>query len=241
MNTRRLSWLTVAGAAAIMLSNCAGDLSPLSVDRTDEIEEPVHLGLAKGKTPTPAVEPIVMPLIAARHRKVGTVTMWNDGHEIYVEVTPLPQWFLLETQLEIALSVEDIPQTKRGVPMPARFTYTREYQPAVPQDTYRMKLKWPGGTELAVALHASFVRDAAAKGGNEVAVTRRFGRQGTRKRLKAGMRSRVATTYMAHLGAWAGDELFSGRPWARYFTYTVQKVAVPPKPKPPKKKPPAKK
>jgi hypothetical protein len=252
MKTRKLTWLVLAGAATLMLSNCAGDLSPMSADREGHVdEEAMRLGLGKTKVAKPTIEPVVVPLVAGRQRQVGEVSIWNDGRRLYVKAVAQPKWLLLETQLEITTSVDDIPQTRRGVPIPGQFTFAREYEKAVAEDTYEMEQEWTGGTELAVALHASFVRAQAAKHGSEVAVTRRFGRWGARRsarvkarrRVRRYVRRRVATAFMRHAGAWAGEEYFSGRPWARYFTYTVQKVAVPPKPKPkpPKKDPPAKK
>jgi len=80
-------------------------------------------------------EPMEIPLYAGQDMLVGHVSVWNDGDYVYVEYNVTEEnWYLSETHLHIAASMEDIPQTQGkgrwnkggGNPIPGHFDYINE-------------------------------------------------------------------------------------------------------------------
>jgi hypothetical protein len=96
-------------------------------------------------------------LIAGQHTDVGDVVVWSDGDSLSVKyVVSEDDCVLTETHLAVADSLEGIPQTRKGNPIPGQFAYTMEHDPPVPEYTYVIDLAaWPEGTELYIAAHAA--------------------------------------------------------------------------------------
>lgn len=88
--------------------------------------------------------------------EVGTVTIWNDDTYLYVSYSTGGGWVLNETHLSVATSLYDIPQTRSGNPIPGKFRYKTEYDPAVTEFTYVIDAgEWyQEGIELFIAAHA---------------------------------------------------------------------------------------
>jgi hypothetical protein len=68
------------------------------------------------------------PLYAGQDWLVGEVLVWDDGEELCVryelsEVALADGWLLYETHLAVGHDVADIPQTKKGNPIPGQFLY----------------------------------------------------------------------------------------------------------------------
>lgn len=85
-------------------------------------------------------------------KDVGDVKVWNDGEHLFVEyVVTDDEWCLVETHLEVATSLEDIPQ-RNGNPPPGKFSYKGEHD-CVAEVTYSIPLSWEPGTELVIAAH----------------------------------------------------------------------------------------
>ena len=83
---------------------------------------------------------------------VGDVQVWNDGDYLYVKyVVTDAEWCLTETHLEVATSLEEIPQ-RNGNPPPGQFTYKGEHD-CVAGLTYEIPLSWDPDTELLIAAH----------------------------------------------------------------------------------------
>lgn len=58
--------------------------------------------------------PQVVPLYAGQHMLVGEVLVWNNETYLYVEYNITePGWYLVETHLEVATDLDNIPQTKK--------------------------------------------------------------------------------------------------------------------------------
>lgn len=85
---------------------------------------------------------------------IGDVLVWNDGENLYVKyVVTDGAWCLTETHLEVALFLEDIPQTKKGSPIPGHFTYGGSHNCAASVE-YSIPLDgWTPGTEIFIAAH----------------------------------------------------------------------------------------
>ncbi|MGC9554944.1 MAG: hypothetical protein ACP5EK_06495, partial [Thermoplasmatota archaeon] len=112
-------------------------------------------------------EPLEIPLYAGQDMLVGYVNVWNDGDYVYVEYTVTEDnWYLSETHLHIAASMEDIPQTQGkgrwnkggGNPIPGHFDYINEsHDPYTTTYTYIINITKENFElieELYVAAHA---------------------------------------------------------------------------------------
>lgn len=82
---------------------------------------------------------------------VGNVTVYESGSTLYVRYTTTGGWYLAETNLEVASSFEDIPQTKTGNPKIGKFTYKTDHDPMVTEFTYEVPR---GSGMLYIAAHA---------------------------------------------------------------------------------------
>ncbi|MFX1431215.1 MAG: hypothetical protein ACFFCY_13710 [Promethearchaeota archaeon] len=83
---------------------------------------------------------------------VGDILIWNTTEYIYVKYTVIEGWWLTETHLHIASSIEEIPQTKKGNPIPGQFDYKNEHDD-VSEFQYQIPLSWSIGDQIYVAAH----------------------------------------------------------------------------------------
>ncbi len=98
--------------------------------------------------------PYSTPLIAGQHIDVGDVSVWNDGTNLHVTYTTTDGWYMTETHLAVADGLGGIPQTKTENPIPGKFAYSENHDPAVQTYTYTIPLSWDPGNDLYVAAHA---------------------------------------------------------------------------------------
>lgn len=80
--------------------------------------------------------PDEIDLCAGQDIPAGTVTVKNDANNLTVTYDTNDGWYLIETHLEVAGSLSDIPQTKykgkmksKGGPIPGHFTYSDDFNP----------------------------------------------------------------------------------------------------------------
>ncbi len=93
---------------------------------------------------------------------VGTVSVWNDGTDLYVKYQTTDGWEMTETHLHVAEQLEDIPQTTGGKkgngagnPIPGQFSEGDSYAPPVTEAEFTIPLNgWGPGTPLFIAAHA---------------------------------------------------------------------------------------
>jgi len=151
--------------------------------------------------------PIVMPAMAHTEERplhkelnadqtvrVGYVKVWNDNENLYVQFWMFPwyYWLLMKTDVHVATSVDDIPQTGSGNPKVGQFDYSEEHGSGVLDFTYVIPLgDWDADTQLYIAAHADVYHPCTF---------------------------REETAW----GGCLGQIPFPGRNWATYFTYTVQ-------------------
>ncbi len=133
--------LTTTGTHTVYMSSYAA----VSQYWTDVADDFVDASL------TFEVEFFSVPLCAGQHIDVGTVTVWDDGTDLYVEYETTDGWLMTETHLAVENGEANIPQTKKGNPIPGHFTYSMEHDPPVPDYTYTITL--PAGP-LYIAAHA---------------------------------------------------------------------------------------
>ena len=106
-------------------------------------------------------DPAVITLYAGQDIDVGTVSVWNDDTTLYVKYETTGDWVMTETHLAVAEELDDIPQTRKGNPIPGRFEYKMEHDPAVQAFTYAIPLgTWESCDihDLVIAAHAKVVR-----------------------------------------------------------------------------------
>lgn len=122
------------------------------------------VSLALGSVITPVAahtedSPFVTDLIAGGGNPksaidVGDVFVWNDGEYLFVKYVTIDGWCLIETHLEIKTSLDLIPQTKNGNPIPGHFSYHTKHE-CIPEFEYVIPLDgWTIGTNLFIAAHA---------------------------------------------------------------------------------------
>lgn len=116
-------------------------------------------------------EPFEVDLIAgggnpASAIDAGDVLVWNDGEYLYVKYVA-DHWCLYETHLHVATSEVDIPQTKKGNPIPGQFDYKTDHDPCETEYVYQIPLTWSPETELYIAAHAALGCESAWAAGGD--------------------------------------------------------------------------
>jgi len=92
-------------------------------------------------------------LYAGKDNAVGVVKVWNDTDKLYVKYILDDPWCLMETHLHVGTELSDIPQTKKGNPIPGKFDYKMEHNCA-PYYTYSIDMPLVSDDELYIAAHA---------------------------------------------------------------------------------------
>ena len=92
-------------------------------------------------------------LMAGQHINVGDVSVWNDADHLYVKYETRDGWYLIESHVHFATSVDGIPQAE-GNPIPGNFDYKMEHDPKVLEYTYEMDLNGLEPGTIYIATHA---------------------------------------------------------------------------------------
>ena len=142
-------------------------------------------------------------LKAGQSIDAGSVTVSNDGVKLYVTYETIDGWELVETHLAIATSLEGIPQTKKGNPVPGKFAYSMEHDPAAIEYTYEIDLEWVIGTELYIAAQAEVQKAVLDEFGEPT-----YDDEGNQ-------------IFQTETG-WGEGSDFAGNNWAMYFTFTLE-------------------
>jgi hypothetical protein len=105
----------------------------------------------------PTVDIQTFYLYAGQFYRVGELNIWKDNDHLYVQYDLDEGFEMEETQLHIATTLNDIPQTtggNPGNPIPGQFDYKTEYDPFPQQDTYQ--IDWDSSwnnIDLYIAAH----------------------------------------------------------------------------------------
>jgi len=87
-----------------------------------------YLTKANGE-PYTETNPFKAALLAGQDEDVGEVQVWNDAENLYVTyLIDASGWYLTETHLHVACDEIDIPQNKKGNPIPGHFEYSSEHE-----------------------------------------------------------------------------------------------------------------
>jgi len=104
-------------------------------------------------------------LFAGQTINAGSVTVSNDANFIYVEYATTAPWQLIEAHLAIASTLDGIPQTHKGNPIPGRFPYTASFNPEVSDYVFAIPLgTFNPGQSLFIAAHAVVVGSGSETG-----------------------------------------------------------------------------
>ena len=87
----------------------------------------------------------------------GDVLVWNDADTLYVKYVTEGDWCLAETLLAVGDELSDIPQTRKGSPIPGQFPYSEQHD-CVTEYTYEIPLEWDFDAELFIAAHAVVIQ-----------------------------------------------------------------------------------
>jgi len=98
-------------------------------------------------------------LYAGQHMEAGIVKVSNDGSNLFMAIA-MDGWALEEYHLAVDDDLSNIPQTKKGNPVPGRFPLVGELDRASCMEfVLPLEEEWVVGTELFVALHGIVVSD----------------------------------------------------------------------------------
>ena len=134
---------------------------------------------------------------------VGDVLVWNDGTTLYVKYVVNDPWCLTETHLQVATSLDEIPQ-KNGNPIPGKFEENNKHD-CITEVVYMYNLfgkEWDFEDELYIAAHAKVQNDSVP--------------------VEWDLDNNPISWWTE--SAWAYGADFAGKNWATYFTYTVQQL-----------------
>lgn len=93
-------------------------------------------------------------LYAGKTTPVGTVYVWNDATNLYVEIDMDSGWCMTESHVAAASTVAGIPQNSQQNPTPGQFPYGDTYNPCESGgDTFTIPLAGLGSTPV-IAVHA---------------------------------------------------------------------------------------
>jgi hypothetical protein len=143
-------------------------------------------------------DPYVTDLIAGQTMDAGDVMVWNDADNLYVKYATSGDWCMEGIKLHVAASLEGIPQTRSGNPIPGQFDYKAGFDCA-PETTVVIPLTWAPGTEIYITAMAE---------------------------VEGSPDPDAMVSYFFPEGAWAEGMDFPGKNWAMYFTYIVQEHLV---------------
>jgi hypothetical protein len=100
--------------------------------------------------------PTATTLFAGQTMVAGTIAIYNDATNIYVQYTLQSPWMMSEAHVAVAGTLAGLPQTKGGNPIPGRFPYSATFDPEVASYTFGIPMAgtFTSGQAIFVAAHA---------------------------------------------------------------------------------------
>jgi hypothetical protein len=96
-------------------------------------------------------------LYAGQTIVAGSVKVWNDHDNLYVKYILTNGWYMTESHVAVAATLNGIPQ-KNGNPPPGQFPYSCTHNPRVQEYTYTIPLTWSASSNLYIATHCVAVQ-----------------------------------------------------------------------------------
>jgi hypothetical protein len=96
-------------------------------------------------------------LYASKDIAVGTAVCTGDEDEITIELNLDDPWSMFQAHIHVATDVTDVPQTKKGNPIPGQFMISVPYDPPVAGDAFSINTddieNYADGDTLIIAVH----------------------------------------------------------------------------------------
>jgi hypothetical protein len=147
---------------------------------------------------SPAVgTPFSVPLVTRDGSRAGTVTVSNTASDLRLDIVSSDGWTLEKVRAAAGTSLALIPQSKQGQPLTEKFPL-RSKTESVTSVHFSVPLVAEAGTELFFAVYADVCDKAKAT------------------QMDRGMEP-----------SWGAGATFPRKPDAMYFTYVVQRDALP--------------
>ena len=110
----------LAGLAFLAFSSCTEDVEVIPDTSNRSNLKSLEVGI-----PADVCNETGFTLIAGQHMNVGSVTVANDGENLYVNYETDGVWMIQEIHFYIG-ALGDVPTNKKGVPVPGHFPYNME-------------------------------------------------------------------------------------------------------------------
>ena len=123
--TKKRLFLAIILLATIGAFGCSESNGPIGVERPSGV---AAVSLGDG---IPCGESLVTTLYAGQHIDVGTVTVYNDQDDLFIRIETTGGWWMTESHVAVATSLEEIPQTRTGNPKVGHFGLSTEHDPPV--------------------------------------------------------------------------------------------------------------
>lgn len=107
----------------------------------------------------------VTTLLAGQYYDAGTVTVWEEADKLHVRYDTKGDWYLTETHLGIANSMNGLLEEDKELPSPGQFPYKNNHN-LVQDFTYVLDL--PGYNPVYLAAHARVVKAAEIAAGDQI-------------------------------------------------------------------------
>lgn len=160
----------------------------------DKLAVPESIDLPEQAPVSASVYPVVEDIIAGQNTDVGDLTIHFTYDNIYVTYQTTGNWYLTETQVHIATSLDGIPHSTGGM-IPGQFDYKATHDPSVQtyMVTIPMRDAWRTAGCLYLAAHCVV------------------------QRVENGQVVQEET-------GWSGDSLYPGRNWGLYIKFCLPKL-----------------
>jgi hypothetical protein len=158
----------------------------------------------------PVGDSLDVPLLTSDSLVVGNVNVANSETTLMVTVTTSAGWTLEQIHWAVGTQVRQIPQTRGGEPIPARFPFQRKPAAGATMETWRLPLVVEPDTVLYFAVNAD-VKIKAERDGKSDPDPAHEG----------------ADENCVVASSWGEGTPFPAMKGSMYFTYTVQKPAPP--------------
>lgn len=122
--------LVAQGIGCISFVKLTDTTSPSTGDNFD-VDAVGITGGVECVVPPQECETVTFELIAGQNIDAGYISVTNDADNLTITITTQDGWSLSETHVSVQDSEDDIPQNKKGNPIPGHFEYSETHDPNV--------------------------------------------------------------------------------------------------------------
>lgn len=176
----------------------------------------------------------VTTLWAGQHHDAGTLTVSNNGENLYVTFDTSGDWLLKKTHMNVSTSLSGVPANRQGVPVPGHFAYSESHD-HISSYTYVISLDDLNGELFTVAAHAEVVkldeygtviRGETAWGGDQRGPSNRWWFYSVYEVQECTENPPLEVCYATDTAWSAGDRYVAQGNWATYTEYNGAEKSV---------------